>query len=1074
MVKSHMKKGLILMGVMVSIPIWSWASELKEKQSSLEGIDESQESVAIQPLTTSFLGSGTENDPFLIQSPEDLNQLRIEVNGGNSFEDQFFLITDDLDFEGFDDDGDASNGNFTPIGTADTPFKGSLDGGGHTISNLKMSQPNQNLALFAYKTGGIIEKLELRNFNIGHNQGEHSFAPLIVEATATKISEVSVIDGVIGDLTYGWRSTGGLVVNGQNIEVENVYIKTLLKGGYVGGVAYSLNDSTVKSSYIASVLKAHTNNTVSYKGSVYRNGNRNQIEHVYHDETLMGLKTDVQSKNLSSDVFHQKTVFGALDGFDFTTIWKTSDENLNWDSYPVFQWQSHREAKEDKGYDGGIGTKENPYLISTPEHLNHLRQQVELGESYEGAHFLITHDLDFKGFDDDGNESNGNFTPIGSEQFPFRGSLDGGEHMISNLRMFHQNRSLALFAYKVGGVVRKLELRDFKFENKQYSQFFAGLINEAIGVKIDEVAIIDGFLGGLTYGDQRTSGLISNGQHIEIENVYVKSTLMGNTIGGIADDLISSTVKSSYVASVLKAPVGYKNSVYRSGNSNQIEDIYHDETLTGLKTDVQSKNLSSDVFHKKTVLGTVDGFDFTTVWKTSDENLDWDSYPIFQWQTHKSAKEDKGYDGGIGTKENPYLIAEPKHLNYLRQQVELGESYEGAHFLITHDLDFKGFDDDGDETNGNFTPIGTEETPFKGSLDGNRKQIINLKLLHENQSLALFRYKTGGVVKNLKLRDVEVHKKVSNVGMSTLILYAQSVRVEEVGVSEAKVGEITYWGTRSSGLIYEANDSFIQNCYVEGDLIGESVGGLIYTLRNSTVENGYVATTIESNNSNSKAPIYYEGDVNVILNYVYYDSSVLSTTKIQGIPLTTEEFVEKTSNEKLEGFGFNTVWRSRNGYPQFVWEPAEVDISVNGTIEPTMMNISVPTAPLEFVLNPNEEVSFISPDLVLTSETIAPIQISLGAFEQMGDVMLDVSPDQYSDEGWSLLGLSESKSWALGLESSEMSAPIYVSEVTDILPLGVIKKNQEMMLSFTAKHGYAFEESLNPRYRLVFLFELLP
>lgn len=74
-------------------------------------------------------GTGIESDPYLISTPERLNQLRIEVNGGDAYENTYFKLSQDIDLKDFDNDGTTSNGNFIPIGASSTPFKGYFDGG---------------------------------------------------------------------------------------------------------------------------------------------------------------------------------------------------------------------------------------------------------------------------------------------------------------------------------------------------------------------------------------------------------------------------------------------------------------------------------------------------------------------------------------------------------------------------------------------------------------------------------------------------------------------------------------------------------------------------------------------------------------------------------------------------------------------------------------------------------------------------------------------------------------------------------------------------------------------------------
>ena len=70
------------------------------------------------------------------------------------------------------------------------------------------------------------------------------------------------------------------------------------------------------------------------------------------------------------------------------------------------------------GYGGGSGTKSNPYLISTPQHLNQLQIDVNTKIlNTKGKYYKLTNDIDLTGYDNDSNPNNGNFKPIGDPEY---------------------------------------------------------------------------------------------------------------------------------------------------------------------------------------------------------------------------------------------------------------------------------------------------------------------------------------------------------------------------------------------------------------------------------------------------------------------------------------------------------------------------------------------------------------------------------------------------------------------------------------------------------------------------------
>lgn len=106
-------------------------------------------------------GSGTEADPYLIDSPEALWQMARLVNGSETQEDYAaacYLLTADIDLGG--------HREWTPLGE-DYGFSGVLDGGGHTIRGLKIDY-RKPLAGQARNRFGLVAQLEgtVRNLTI--------------------------------------------------------------------------------------------------------------------------------------------------------------------------------------------------------------------------------------------------------------------------------------------------------------------------------------------------------------------------------------------------------------------------------------------------------------------------------------------------------------------------------------------------------------------------------------------------------------------------------------------------------------------------------------------------------------------------------------------------------------------------------------------------------------------------------------------------------------------------------------------------------------------------------------------
>lgn len=77
-------------------------------------------------------GDGSNDNPYLITSANELAYIATQVNNGTSYENKYFHLLIDIDLD---------NKEWTPIGDNDNSFKGIFDGNGHVISNATIKTP---------------------------------------------------------------------------------------------------------------------------------------------------------------------------------------------------------------------------------------------------------------------------------------------------------------------------------------------------------------------------------------------------------------------------------------------------------------------------------------------------------------------------------------------------------------------------------------------------------------------------------------------------------------------------------------------------------------------------------------------------------------------------------------------------------------------------------------------------------------------------------------------------------------------------------------------------------------------
>lgn len=278
-------------------------------------------------------GSGSENDPYLISTPQHLKEFNydIMVNGLDTTG-KYYRLTADIDFSNYDTDGDPSNGNWTPIGTRATPFSGVFDGQGHIISNLSVLLPSQSYSgFFGYTTNAVIQNLALNDISVS---GSGYIGGLIGYQSGGSVSQVKVSGEVIGTSSY----LGGLIGYLDNGSVSQSYSLASVTGGgkthYVGGLVGYWKSGSISESYsTGSVTRAVNSNSGGLIGQ--RGSSSLTPSNSYWDVETSGKTSSYGGVGLTTDQMIGEIGLKSFVGFDFDDVWR-----LNKKFYPSFRWES--------------------------------------------------------------------------------------------------------------------------------------------------------------------------------------------------------------------------------------------------------------------------------------------------------------------------------------------------------------------------------------------------------------------------------------------------------------------------------------------------------------------------------------------------------------------------------------------------------------------------------------------------------------------------------------------------------------------------------------------------------------
>lgn len=179
--------------------------------------------------------------------------------------------------------------------------------------------------------------------------------------------------------------------------------------------------------------------------------------------------------------------------------------------------------------------------------------------------------------------------------------------------------------------------------------------------------------------------------------------------------------------------------------------------------------------------------------------------------------------------ETNYTLDSPEKLAGLSQMVADGETFKGKTITLTSDIDLG---------NASWTPIGTEDTPFEGTFDGNEKTIYNLTPSSDGEYTGLFGKTTNATIRDLTIKGGTINATGTNVGAvagRTVATTVSGVIVDGVSVD----GRYGYVG----GLVGEGYTGKLENCVVRNATIsgGQYIGGIsgqgYATITGCSVEN---------------------------------------------------------------------------------------------------------------------------------------------------------------------------------------------------------------------------------------------
>jgi len=581
-------------------------------------------------------GTGEPNDPYLIITAEQMNTIGTEPNDWG----RHFKLMADIDLSGYDgkDGRPAFNiigdcypvfhdGFFPNPGLGGTPFTGVFDGNGRTISHLTVNVQSRFAGLFdGLGSGGQVKNLGVLDVNV---TSSFSLPPDSEEDETWWYS--CPAGGLVGYNVWGTLTNcystgavrgigseaGGLVGYNINGTVTHCYSMAAVTGDKEVGGLVGMN-------WCADMLQCYSTGLVSgLSGGGLVGGSWGGETGCFWDIQTSGQTTSAGGMGLTTAEMQTESTFRCWAGGGVWTI----DEGKD---YPRFWWENApgKPITRDYYYGGGSGTRLDPYLIYTAEHLC----MIGLTECDWGKHFKLMVDIDLDPYLPDGRvfdraviapDISG--TKSGIKGPYFSGVFDGNHHKISHLTIIGGG-CLGLFGLSAGEV-KDLAAVDVNITGS--GNYIGGLVGQNEGGTVTECYIT----GAVSGTGQYVGGLVGD-NFGSITTSYSTVAVSGRScVGGLVGYNMgyAGIVVHCYSTGAISGAGGG----LAGGNSGHVTACFWDMQTSGQTWSAGGTGLTTaEMQTASTFLAA--GWDFVDETENGTEDIWWilegQDYPRLWWE----------------------------------------------------------------------------------------------------------------------------------------------------------------------------------------------------------------------------------------------------------------------------------------------------------------------------------------------------------------------------------------------------------------------------------------------------------
>ena len=628
--------------------------------------------LAFGPTAWAWSGSGTSSDPYLITSTADWNTLATNVNAGTSYSGKFFKLTANITVSEM-------------VGTNSNRFSGTFDGDGHTLTFNKGASNNrfseQHCGPFRYIKNATFKRLHVAGTIYTSNQ----FAGVVGRTDGTNYfnschSSLIIDCSKSGDGTHGgfigvvegtWTYFTNCLFDGQLLGSSSES-----NGGFCG---WSQNGVTFTNCLFAPASVTFSTND----SKTFSRGYNVSLTKAYYKQTFGDDQGATNASGMSDDALVAALGAG----------WEVRDNKV----VPVMSLRT---------WSSGEGTQESPYQIANATDWDNLAFNVSVfGVSYSGNYFKMTANITVSDM-------------VGTDANPFKGTFDGGGHIL-NLNITDQtNQGTAPFRYISGATIRFVKTTG-TVNGAMHCSGLVGFAKDGSTNFIRNCEVAVTVNCGGTGSHTHCGGVLGHGKN---SNTTIVNCLFSGSISGATDtvgviygwgDNGTHTIENCLSTGTCNS--ASTTCLIAERGTHNIINCYR------TTSNVSQGNSANGMTNETLVAALGNG------WQISGGKV----VPLIQIKTLT----------GSGTTESPYLIASATDWNNFTFNVSVfGETYSGNYFKMTADIEVSEM-------------VGTDGNRFSGIFNGDGHTLTFNKGTADNRFgegyCAPFRYINGATFKRL-------------------------------------------------------------------------------------------------------------------------------------------------------------------------------------------------------------------------------------------------------------------------------------------------------------------------------------